>query len=444
MNIYNCNNDKLGRQKEYLKNEIKSGNNKDYFKIIDLECGTGKTIVAEETFAEYMEEKILFVRERNADAIESANRINKLAGKTIAIAVNSDTHNVRQFNKIKETLKNYKVVIISHEKYKALAVDKVNRKYFIEDRNILVIDEFLNITKGNNLVINRTFIDTFEIMLSHRTLRGMYVQCVQEIEDYLMSDKKLHSFFNSKQEYKSISKKINKLKAQLRKTLSKEQVKSIGYTKKGLCKKLEELKQFYLQTCVVEGEFIYCIDKTYDYWFLENNVMLDASAKINKSYELSDKFKIQHQSKVLDHKEWSFFIFNSNSCKKAKERAVNFYSVVNNLVNTHGIDNTLVIGNKNDENFIKANYINHIGNVTGSNEYRELINIILTHNPNIPYRAYVLEYLYFSREKLDNRNTWDGNNEGSGNNIVYRFQENKFEEYRQSRNANELYQALKE
>jgi hypothetical protein len=113
------------------------------------------------------------------------------------------------------------------------------------------------------------------------------------------------------------------------------------------------------------------------------------------------------------------------------------------MVIVNGIDNTLVIGNKSDELSIKANYKNHFGNVTGSNEYKDLSNIIITHNPNLPYRQYVLEYLYFSNKKLDNKNKWCGSRVGSGDSQVYRFKEDKFEEYRQCYNANQIYQAIK-
>lgn len=446
--IYNCNEKKLLQQKGYLKKEIIEGNNATFFKVIDLECGTGKTVTAEEALSEIsmnMDKKVLFVRERNDDCIASAEKINQLVGKTVAIAVNSNTYNVRKFNKIKKDLVKYSVVIITHEKYKALSIDKQNRKYFKEDRQILVIDEFLNMAKGHELSIHKNFIRSFETLLNNRTLRQQYVLCVQEIEDYLMSNTKLHSFFNSKKDFKDIKKVINKLKRLVKDNLKSDYVKGIGYkSKKALCNKIDELKQFYIQTCIVEGDTMYCVDRNYQYWLLDNNIILDASARLNQAYKLNERlFHVQHQVPVLDHSKWSFFIVPTNSSKSAKARAVNFYEVVNRVIEKNNSQDTLIIGNIADEDGINTGYINHFGNITGSNEYKDLSNVVVTHNPNVPFRIYILEWLFYSGTTLDNKTPWDGINDGKGHDRVYRFKDERFESYRQNKNANELYQAVK-
>jgi hypothetical protein len=451
LKIYNCNEVKLNNQKEYLKKEIWDGYNQNIFKVLDHECGTGKSRTVEEAFAEYETTefacynfKVLFVRERIEDCINSAKRINELAGKTIAIAVNTKTYNTKEFNKIKKTLKDFRIVIITHEKYKSLCTDKENKKYFEEKRDTLVIDEFLNMCKGNELTINQKWISNIETMLGHRTLRNQFVDCVAEIEDYLLSEKPIQSFFNAKIPLKTITTRINALKKSIKNALTKEYLNEQGYTKRQLIEDIENIKQFYIQTCVCEGNTIYCTNRRYQYWFLSmNNIILDASATLNMAYKLSPNFVVQHQSPVLDHSKWSFLIYKTNSCKSAKERAINYYQELNKIVEQNNIDNTLVIGNKEDEAFTKANYKNHFGNITGSNDYKQLTNCVITHNPNMPFRQYVLEYLYYSNKKLDNRNSWSGLNNGKGDEKVYRFKEDKFEEYRQCKNANEIYQAIK-
>ncbi len=445
-NLENCNNLKLNKQKEYLSKEILTGNNDTYFKVLDHECGTGKSVTTEEALAEIIKynKKALLVKERNADCIISAERINKLANKEIAIAINSDTYDLKGFNKIRTKLFRFDIVIISHEKYKVLAIDKKQREYFSKDRNILIIDEFLNMTKGNELSINIKWIVEFETLLRHRALRNQFALCISEIEDYLNSKKKLQSFFNAKIDYKIICKEINKLKTLIKSNLDNEYLQEQGFSKTQILQKVEELKQFYNQTCVVEGNTIYCTNREYQYWLLDNNILLDASAKLNIAYKLNKElFRVQHQTPVLDHKLWSFFVMKTNSTISKKNKALNFYEVVNKVAEKLGQENTLIIGNKTDENSINATYKNHFGNVTGSNDYRELSNCIITHNPNLPYRYYVLEYLYFSNSTFDNKNSWGGSNVGSGDEMVYRFNENKFEEYRQSKNANEIYQAIK-
>lgn len=447
--IYNCDEKKLLTQRKCLRKEILEGKNTEYFKVIDLECGTGKTIIAEETLSDMVrntDKKALFVRERNEDGIKSAERINKLVGKEVAIAINSDTFNILEFNKIKKELKKYSIIIISHERYKMLSVDRANRKYFEEDRQILIIDEFLNITKGNELSLSIESIELFSNSLGvrHRILKKQYDLCVQEIKEYLENKKIHNTFFNSKNEYVKIKKEINKLKNMIKENVSLQYARKMGYSKNKLYDKIDNLKQFYNQTCVVSGNIIYCINRKYQYWLLENNLIIDAGARLNYAYKLNEKlFHTQYQSHVLDHSKWSFVIIPTNSNKNKKKVSVNYYDLVNNLIDINGIEDTLIIGSKDDENNIKAKYLNHFGNITGSNKYRHLNNIIIIHNPNIPYKNYVLEYLYFSNARLNNTVSWDGRNYGSKDEKVFRFKNKEFEKYRQYQNASNIYQAIK-
>ena len=319
--FYNCDETKLHNQHEFLKSNIYDNDEKlnTYFQVLDCECGSGKTRKLEEVMGSNEETNrfnYLFVRERNADAISSAKRINEIAGEEVALAVNTDTYTMKEFCDIKSKLKDYRVVIISHEKYKELSLSFGNRKFFIENRQVLIIDEFLDMSKGNELQINMEFIASFETLLKYRALREQYKDCVSEIEDYLMSDKKYNSFFNRKIEINIINRKINALKCSVRTNLSLNYLNTINYTKKGMCDKIDELKQFYNQTCVVEGNIMYCTNRNYEYWFLPNkNIILDASARLNPNYTLRDIFRVQRQSTVFDHKLWKFTIIKTNTNK---------------------------------------------------------------------------------------------------------------------------------
>jgi superfamily II DNA or RNA helicase len=216
MVIHNCNIEKLKNQKIYLKNEIINGNNNGYFKVIDLECGTGKSLTAEEAFVEMAlntDKKALFILERTDDCDKSAKKLNKLAEKEIAISVHSKNTTSKEFNEtISKELIKYPVVIITHEKYKELSINEKIQNIFIEGRDILVIDEFLNMAKGNELSISKEFIDGFETLLGNRILRDLFAEIVAELEDYLYLDREKNTFFNAKTNIKIIEKKINRLK----------------------------------------------------------------------------------------------------------------------------------------------------------------------------------------------------------------------------------------
>jgi len=466
MQIHNCDQEKLQEQKQYLKNEIINGVNSNYFKVIDLECGTGKSLTAEESLLEMAintDKKALFVLERTDDCDRTASKLNKLAGKLIAIAVHSKNTTSREFDKtISKTLSKYPIIIITHQEYKELSINDKKRELFCgcyeekvdvdgkkkkeykQNRNILIIDEFLNMAKNNELMINNEFINNFETLLGNRTLRELFVEIVAELEDYLLLPREKNTFFNANTDPKVIDKKANKLKALIRTNLTKEYCISINNTKNELCKKVDNIKAFYQQTCIVEGNLIYCTNLDYKYWFLENNIMLDGSGNLNKAYELAPNlFRVQSQAKVLDHGKWKFNVIKTNSTASGKKKALNYYEIVNQLIISEGVDKTLYVGNIEDEKSVQATYVNHMGNITGSNQYKDLQNVVIGHNPNVPFRMYILEYIYFSNSRYTNVNSWDGIKSGYRDTMTYRFKEKQFEEYRQCRNANEIYQAIK-
>ncbi|MBU3176663.1 DEAD/DEAH box helicase family protein [Clostridium estertheticum] len=447
--IYNCNDESLERQKEYLQNEIINGDSRNYFKVIDLECGTGKTMETERAMAHMAMttgKKALFVRERKEDCISSAKRINEIAGvfgdTTVAIAINRDTHTQEHFEEIKNQLKQYPIIVITHEKYKALSISK-NKRYFEKEREVLVVDEFLDFI--NQLSIDMEMIYKFGNLLGSRELTKQYEECINELKDYLTINEGKHSFFNAESDILTIGKGIDKLVKMVKNSITVAYASTTIYeTKNNICYKILELKQFYNQTCLVEGNIIYCTDKRPQYWLLDNNIILDAGARLNGAYKLNKElFHVQHQTPVLEHSEWFFSCLKINSSKGSKEKAINYYDVVNKVIEESNSEETLVIGNKIDEERICAINKNHFGNINGSNKYRHLRNVIITHNPNVPFRVYILEYLYYSNQKLDNRSKWTGKNVGKGIDKVFRFADSRFEDYRQYKNANEIYQAIK-
>ncbi|MBU3098415.1 MULTISPECIES: DEAD/DEAH box helicase [Clostridium] len=449
--IYNCNDESLERQKEFLQNEIIRGNNRDRFMVVDMECGTGKTIETEKALANMVMtsgRKAIFVRERKADCLASVKRINEMASMlgeaTVAITINRDTHTPEQYDKIKFELNQYPIIVITHEKYKALSISK-NKRYFESGRHVLVIDEFLDMTKGNELSINKDFMNRFEILLDNTALVKQYEKCIGELKDYLTLNEGRHSFLNTKSDFKIIGKDINKLIEMVKSNITVAYAETTEYITKGnICYKIMELKQYYSQTCVVEGNVIYCTDKNPQYWLLDNNIILDAGARLNGAYKLNKElFHVQHQTPVLEYSRWFFSCPKINSSKGSKEKAINYYDVVNKVIEECKSEETLVIGNIIDEEMICAINKNHFRNINGSNEYRHLRNVIITHNPNMPFRVYVLEYLYYSNQRLDNRCNWKGKNVGKGIHKVFRFADSRFEDYRQYKNANEIYQAIK-
>lgn len=65
---------------------------------------------------------------------------------------------------------------------------------------------------------------------------------------------------------------------------------------------------------------MYCVDRNYQYWLLDNNIILDASARLNQAYKLNERlFHVQHQVPVLDHSKWSFLLCQQIVAKVQKQ-----------------------------------------------------------------------------------------------------------------------------
>jgi hypothetical protein len=432
--IMNCDNGKLAGQVNYLRELILGKNSGDYFNVVNLECGTGKTKSTINTLATEDVQCILVMR-RIQDCISAADEINSLAMQEKAIAINSETVGKNEWYKIKDNVFKYPVVIITHEKYKNLAINKREREYITKGKSSLIIDEFLNMCK--QLSISKEDIYEVETILSHRSLRDIYNELMSELEEYIKHNKGL-TLFKSKLDRIVVKEKINRLVTLIQNNeLDRKLLGAYKWSQGEIVEHIKALEQFYTQQCVVNGTIIYCSDRRNTYWKLRNNIILDASASLNCAYTLSgDLFKLRKQSRVLSHENWTFNIYWTNSTKSGKARAVDFYDVISSLVT----DETLVIGNKQEEDYFKAKYKNHFGNVTGSNEYKYLSNCIIAHTPNIPFHAYAVEYMYYSGKEID---SLLGQNTGSGDNRVFRIVNEEIEKYRQCSNANEIYQAIK-
>lgn len=448
MVLSNCNLDKHKTQMEYLSSELLYGTNNYYFKVINPECGTGKTLTAETTFALNgisPNNKVLFVRQFIKDCIGSANRLNEQAGNIKAFALNTNTVTKHEWNeKVKHEIENYDVLFITHEKYKALINDPISKKIITNGRGILVIDEFLNMAKDNELIINLEMINDFKNLLYYDALQDLYREITAEIKDYLLLTRPKNTFFNATTKPKVIERKVNKLTQLIKTNLTVDYLQKHEYTMKGIIRKLHEIKQFYNQTCVCEFKNLYCTDRTQQYWLLpNNNIILDASGDLNMSYRLNPIFILQKQARVLNHKNWTINIVPANSTKSKKNKSTNYYEIVNHAIDS--LDDPLVVGNKEEWNQTKfsGNHVDYFGNLVGSNKYMDLKDFVIAHTPNLPYRQYVLEYLYYSGKKFGNGSSWNCVIEGSGDFKVYRFANKDIEQYRQRHNANEIYQAIK-
>ena len=216
-------------------------------------------------------------------------------------------------------------------------------------------------------------------------------------------------------------------------------------TVKMLCDRLIEYKQLFSEMCVYSDKKLYTTDPRNKYWFLDNNIMLDASGELQSAYALNhDEFSLQHCEKVLNHSNWKIINIPVNTTSAGKEKINNFYDVVNEEIKKYGKD-ILVIGKKNEMDMINVPEDNkgYFGNVTGSNKWYDIKNVAIIQTHNLSDVDYILKYLHYGKKKIEEKINLNGYRSGRTGYSSYSFKDERLEEIRVRWIASEIYQAIK-
>ncbi len=452
--IQNCNNDLLEQQKQELIYEIVHGNNKDYFKIFDIEAGCRKTRTAEQAIAEKVKttnDNIIFVRLNNSDCKESANNINKLAGKNVAFDYNNVTVTKKDITRIHKELPDIRVLILTHAKYKHLAKDSSQRKIYSKGRNTLVIDEF--VSDIEKLSISIEDIDKFkEFFVSNNIIYELYLSVIAKIEDTLNSDGSEKGFVILTKDY--ITKNISTINRLIKNNLTNEDINKANIvlsdgqtikTIKQFSTHIKNIKEFYKKPCYVDSKTIYTTNSDSKNWMLDNNILLDASGILQTAYNLNNKlYRLQNCEKVLNHNKWKLHNIIVNTTSSGKTKIENFYDIINANIEKYGADSTLIVGSQEDITFIKCKHKAYFGNLTGSNEWADIENIIITQTANLTDVDYILQYLHYTTNTVLTTFA-KASTKFTGRNMTarYSFTSNEFEKIRCTWIAEQTYQALK-
>ena len=462
--IENCNTELLEEQKRQLKYEIVHGENEGHFAVFDIEAGCRKTRTAEEALVELYKtgKKAIFVRQFNNDCRESMENINRLAGKDISFAYNNEDVTTDMIRKIK--LEQFPILIITHQKYRVLMMDSGKRKKFSQDRTTLVIDEFL--AAIHPISIDEKDIETYRALFKEDyILLRTFEKAMYMVTDFLKTWNKMECV----RKYvsladKSPSKDFKKLIDLIRANMTNEQLEEYKCriqqsscinaninllaeikTVKALCEKLIEYKQLFGNMCLYFDKRLITTDRRYKYWFLENNIMLDASGELQIAYSLNkEEFELKHCEKVLDHGKWKIINIPVTTTSSVKERITNFYDVVNEEIRKYG-DDILVVGKKEEMDLINVPEENkgYFGNITGSNQWYDKKNVAIIQTHNLSDVDYILKFLHYSKGKLDENFNLNARCIGRSHKMIYSFTDERLENIRVHWIASEIYQAIK-
>ena len=462
-NVKNCNLAQLKMyRKKFIHDVINGQNNfnivdnkfiyfnKDRLKIESRECGLGKThdvlIALIDKYTYNKQKGSIYVSKTKRSGIEMVEEINRAFGQEIAFAINEDTTKSKKDIEIK--LKIYPIIAITQRLYEILANDKGMIKKFKEGRDLLIIDEWFSLATIKTFSLAN--IKEIENKLTDRNLIELFKKIVEELDKTLSTIDSKRPFFNTKTDKKVIKKLINKLKKLINENIDDVFLKRLETSKKELIQNIEDIQHFYNGTCLIENYILYTIDRSLEYWKLDNNFILDASAKLNGAYELNkDLFQIKKYKSVLNYKNWHVIQIHENSSASGKENYSNYKDVVCKIADDLGRRDTLIIDNMKSANKNYPNYkATYFANLRSNNDYKDMKNVIIACTPYLPDRDVVLEYLYFSGKNYYEENEEDIFNEisnwnGGKHGEIYELNNSNFEMYRKQLVASEIYQAIK-
>lgn len=464
-NIENCNIELLEKQKQRLEHEIIYGENVGHFAVFDIEAGCRKTRTAEKALVDLYRtgKKAILVRRTDNDCRESMENINILAKENIAFAYNNVDVPVNKISKINAVLHTIPIVIITHQKYTVLMKETTKRKLFAEGRSTLIIDEFLSTI--NVIALGNSDVKTYKALFENDSvLLQAFNRAMHQPIDYLTaySNERKFTSLSDKSPSKDFNALIKLIRANVSNELLNQWIEKIRCnvepipdlnlvllddvcTVKKLCENILNYKQFFMGMCLYCDKKLYTTDKRYNYWFLDNNIMLDASGELQIAYSLNqEEFSLQKCEKVLDHSNWKIINVPVTTTTAMKDKILNFYDVVNHELKKYK-DDILVVGKKDEMQLIDIPKENkgYFGNITGSNQWYDKKNVAIIQTHNLSDVDYILKYLHYSRKAIEETFPLTCKCNGRTVKRIYSFTDKRLEKIRVHWIASEIYQAVK-
>lgn len=412
----------LDKQIKYLEKLIlHKETGKDNFVIFGLEASLGKSVETTEIIKEYIHglitRRFLVVKRFKDDIIQME--------KEILFSLGITSENWSMWKNRLEDVANYNVLIISHERYLRLSIDPETRYWFEKDRHTLIIDELPSFPVTT---INKEYLDNVKSILPW-CLEDEFLEICKPIKDKINS---------SKNSFEKCQLKINK--KTLKCFITKIQANYWGDNYNIINKFISDLEVIYSTKCICGNKNITSHNRNIKLWCLQNNIILDANARIDYRYQLMNNTEIISPEKILDHSTTIFHKVNFNSSLKNISTTTNYYETIIEQIKLYQKPDsmTLIVTKEDYVERIKSCLPNcavtYFGNLIGKNDWRDFNQVWIINTPIYSYDNYIEHYRIFSGKELRRHSL----KVSSG-----KFENEVFEKIRLGCIISETYQALK-
>ena len=454
------------KQMKHLAELITEGQTgKGKFVVLGVEAGVGKSRETDRAIARYLsnleqwDRKFLLVKRFKEDVHESVKTINQLCpNHYVAIGITEeewkDFLNKKNFSLIQSS----QVVVITHARYRSLS-QKSNeyfRTFFEADRHTLIVDEQIEIPAF--AFTDNTYGEMIGILTRHN----------QDVIDKVC--KPLHDELDRLEKEKKNNHLLKANPIMVDNALIKELERRVSKQKIRSKKDRNKVNEFI--------DFLYNLGNTIclynpadgwsearlrglclelDRWTLENNIILDANAGIDKRFDYAADMSLDVQPRFVQHNNFTFNHVKFNSSKANKLLTADFYPKIAKLIKerqgpkdktfvvTHEYDEKTVIkhlkknGFKIDSDRMGRNIaVAHFGEIIGKNTWKDFNQVWVIASPNIPMEVYPLHWSLFAQQPITEENLLLRRPDGS-----FGFREQKFEDIRIGCLVSEIYQAVK-
>lgn len=436
---------------------------KGKFVVLGVEAGAGKSRETDRIIAEYFnntdpdrwDRKFLIVKRFVEDADNCADDINSF-GWNRMIAVSISYGNWKKYQEDLNLLQTYPVVIITHSRYSRLCQNPQLRKYFEQGRNTLILDEQMDIPMFS--FSKRTYKEILASLPTH--LDSKFIALCDGLFK-LITELKQGKVSNSLVKVKAKPDYDTELLREFERDISANWFHFKDEARSKVSNFISFLKALDGKTlCLYNNERLSAFHGNSERWTLENNIILDANAEIDRRYHYAKDIEVIGFPKIFNHSDTVFHPVDFNASKSNIWKTTNYYEEIAKAIEEKHdyMHKTLIVTHKNDESKLisclksvgledigrgeKYNgediAVAHFGAIIGKNYWREFNQVWVIASPNIPMEIYPLYWCYFAQSTIRNHKLSMLGSPGK-----YQFKNTIFEDIRFGCMVSEVYQAIK-